>query len=74
MEATTKTDVERQQLQYEMGDRLQGTAIGAVGMMHLIEELKRRPAPAETPVLFHYDPNEPLHFVPKTEKNPGDKL
>jgi hypothetical protein len=34
-----------------------------------IEELKRRPASVDTtPVLFHYDPNEPLHLLPKSEK------
>jgi hypothetical protein len=33
-----------------------------------IEELKRKPAPAETPVVFHYDPSEPLHLLPKTGK------
>ena len=33
-----------------------------------IEELRRRPALAETPVLFHYDPNEPLHLLPKSKK------
>jgi hypothetical protein len=34
-----------------------------------IEELKRRPVPGEeTPPLFHYDPSEPLHLLPKSEK------
>ena len=33
-----------------------------------IEELKHRPVPAETPALFHYDPNEPLHLLPKAKK------
>ena len=36
-----------------------------------IEELKLRPAPAPVdtaPALFHYDPSEPLHLLPKAEK------
>lgn len=34
-----------------------------------IEELKRRPAAVETtPALFHYDSNEPLHLLPRSEK------
>src|SRR5438105_173459 len=35
-----------------------------------IEELKRRPVAAEMPVKeFQYDPDEPLHLVPKTDEN-----
>jgi hypothetical protein len=33
-----------------------------------IAELKHRPIPAETPALFHYDPNEPLHLLPKSKE------
>jgi hypothetical protein len=34
-----------------------------------IEELKRKPAAAETPVLFHFDPKHPLHLSPKSGEN-----
>jgi len=33
-----------------------------------IEELKRKPAPTETPVLFEYDPRKPLHRLPEIGK------
>ena len=35
-----------------------------------IQELKRRPVAAETtPKLFHCDPDQPLHLLPKTHKS-----
>ena len=34
-----------------------------------MEELKRRSVAVETtPKLFHYDPDEPLHLLPRTQK------
>jgi hypothetical protein len=39
-----------------------------------IAELKRRPTPQQTTpeIVFHYNPDEPLHILPKTEKRKED--
>jgi len=38
-----------------------------------IAALKQRPVPAEAPKLFHYDPDEPLRLLPKTEKTGSEQ-
>jgi hypothetical protein len=53
--------------------RVTTSAVSDEEVRRRIEKLRIRRAPAETtPVLFHYDPNEPLHLLPKTEKNKSD--
>jgi len=49
--------------------RSENPAVPDVEVRRRIEELKRRPVEVqEPPVLFHYNPDEPWHLRPKSEK------
>ena len=52
-----------------IGKTVTSSAVSDDEVRRRIEELKRRPVAADTPpALFHYDPSEPLHLLPRSQK------